>query len=86
MDVNSYPFTNRHALTVGLCGLLPILTAIVISTYASINRDPILSRTIDVKPGRLESISYDDSINGWDTCPGTVPGGQQLPLLLDSAN
>jgi hypothetical protein len=52
--VTSYPFINRHALTIGLSGLLAILAAIVISTYASINRDPILSRTINVKPGRLD--------------------------------
>jgi hypothetical protein len=52
--VTSYPFINRHALTIGLSGLLAILAAIVISTYASINRDPILSRTINERPGRLD--------------------------------
>jgi hypothetical protein len=53
-SVTSYPFINRHALTIGLSGLLAILAAIVIWTYASINRDPILSRTINEKPGRLD--------------------------------
>jgi hypothetical protein len=52
--VTSYPFINRHALTIGLCGLLAILAAIVISTYASINRDSVLSRTINEKPGRFD--------------------------------
>jgi hypothetical protein len=52
--ITSYPFINRHALTVGLSGLLAILATIVITTYASINRDPILSRTINEKPGRLD--------------------------------
>jgi hypothetical protein len=52
--VTSYPFINRHALTIGLSGLLGILAAIVISTYASINRDPILSRTINERPGHLD--------------------------------
>ena len=52
--VTSYPFINRHALTIGLSGLLAILAVIVISTYASINRDPILSRTINERPGRLD--------------------------------
>jgi hypothetical protein len=52
--VTSYPFINRHALTIGLSGLLAILAAIVISTYASINRDAVLSRTINEKPGRFD--------------------------------
>jgi hypothetical protein len=52
--VTSYPFINRHALTIGLSGLLAILAVIVISTYASINRDPILSRTVNERPGRFD--------------------------------
>ena len=31
-----------------------VLAAVVITTYALINRDPILSRTINEKPGRLD--------------------------------
>ena len=52
--ITSYPFINRHALTIGLCAILGVLALVVISTYASINRDPILSRTINEKPDRLD--------------------------------
>jgi hypothetical protein len=52
--ITSYPFINRHSLTIGLCAILGVLAVTVISTYASINRDPILSRTINEKPDRLD--------------------------------
>jgi hypothetical protein len=52
--ITSYPFMNRHALTIGLSALLGILALVTISTYASINQDPILSRTINVQPGKLD--------------------------------
>jgi hypothetical protein len=52
--IGSYPFINRHSLTVGLSALLAVLAIVVISTYASINRDPILSRTINQTPDRLD--------------------------------
>lgn len=52
--ITSYPFINRHSLTIGLCAILGVLAVTVISTYASINRDPILSRTINERPDRLD--------------------------------
>ncbi len=53
-SITSYPFINRHSLMIGLSALLGILALVVISTYASINQDPILSRTINEKPDHLD--------------------------------
>ncbi len=57
-SITVYPFINRHVLMIGLSGLLGILTFVVISTYASINRDPILSRTTNERPGKLDLDFY----------------------------
>jgi hypothetical protein len=52
--IASYPFINRHSLTIGLSALLGVLAIVVISTYASINRDPVLCRTINQAPDGLD--------------------------------
>ena len=54
----SYPYLNRHALLIGLAAILGILSFAVILIYASINRDPILSRTTNQTPGTLDLDFY----------------------------
>jgi hypothetical protein len=54
----SYPYLNRHALLIGLAAILGILSFAVILIYASINRDPILSRTTNHTPGQLDPDFY----------------------------
>jgi hypothetical protein len=54
----SYPYLNRHAVLVGLAVILGILSFAVILIYASINRDPILSRTTNHAPGKLDLDFY----------------------------
>ena len=54
----SYPYLNRHALLIALAALLGLLSFAVILIYASINRDPILSRTTNHVPGRLDLDFY----------------------------
>jgi hypothetical protein len=53
-----YPYLNRHALLIGLAAILGILSFVVILIYASINRDPILSRTTNQTPGQLDLDFY----------------------------
>jgi hypothetical protein len=55
---NSYPFLNRHLLLIALAFMLAILSLVGISTYASINRDAILSRVTSHKPGELDLDFY----------------------------
>jgi hypothetical protein len=54
----SYPYLNRHVLLIALAAVLGILSFAVIAIYASINRDPILSRTTNQTPGRLDLDFY----------------------------
>ena len=54
----SYPYLNRHALLIGLAAILGILAFAVILIYASINQDPILSRTTNHTPGQLDLDFY----------------------------
>jgi hypothetical protein len=54
----SYPYLNRHALLIALAVILGILSFAVILIYASINRDPILSRTTNHTPGQLDLDFY----------------------------
>ena len=54
----SYPYLNRHALLIGLAAILGILSFSVTLIYASINRDPILSRTTNHTPGQLDLDFY----------------------------
>lgn len=54
----SYPYLNRHALLIALSALLGVLSFFVISIYASINRDPILSRATNHIPGHLDLDFY----------------------------
>jgi hypothetical protein len=54
----SYPYINRHTLMVGLIALLGVLTVVVVWTFSSINRDPILSRTTEHQPGKLDFDFY----------------------------
>jgi hypothetical protein len=54
----SYPYLNRHVLLIALAAVLGILSFAVIAIYASINRDPILSRTTNQAPGRLDLDFY----------------------------
>jgi hypothetical protein len=54
----SYPYLDRHALLIGLAAILGILSFSVILIYASINRDPILSRTTNHTPGKLDLDFY----------------------------
>ena len=58
LAVTCYPYLNRHVLVLALSGLFAILAATAVSTYASINRDPILSRTTENRPGRLDFDFY----------------------------
>ncbi len=53
-----YPYLNRHVLLIALAALLGLLSFTVILIYASINRDPILSRTTNQTPGRLDLDFY----------------------------
>ena len=57
-SITSYPYLNQHSLMIGLCGLLGVLAFTVVVTYASINRDPILSRTTESPPGKLDFDFY----------------------------
>jgi hypothetical protein len=57
-SVTSYPYMNRHILVSALTALLGVLAFVVVGTYASINRDPILSRTTDHEPGKLDFDFY----------------------------
>jgi hypothetical protein len=54
----SYPYLNRHVMLIALSALLGVLSVSVISTYASINRDAILSRTTNHVPGQLDLDFY----------------------------
>ncbi len=56
--ITSYPYINRHTLMVGLTALLGGLSFVIIATYASINRDAILSRTTEQTPGKLDFDFY----------------------------
>jgi hypothetical protein len=53
-----YPYLNRHVLLIALSALLGLLSFAVILIYASINRDPILSRTTNHTPGHLDLDFY----------------------------
>lgn len=53
-----YPYLNRHVLLIALAALLGLLSFSVILVYASINRDPILSRTTNHTPGHLDLDFY----------------------------
>ena len=53
-SVTSYPFLNRHILLVAFSVLLALLAAVTVAIYASVNRDPILSRITDERPGHLD--------------------------------
>jgi len=57
-SVTSYPYINRHALMIGLTALLGALAVVAVWTYSSINRDPILSRTTEHIPGKLDFDFY----------------------------
>jgi hypothetical protein len=57
-SVTSYPYMNRHILISALTALLGVLAFAVVGTYASINRDPILSRATDHEPGKLDFDFY----------------------------
>jgi hypothetical protein len=54
----SYPYLNRHVMLIALSALLGILSFSIISIYASINRDAILSRTTNHTPGHLDLDFY----------------------------
>jgi hypothetical protein len=54
----SYPYLNRHTLLIGLSALLGVLAFGMIAIYASINRDPILSRATNHIPGHLDLDFY----------------------------
>lgn len=54
----SYPYLNRHVLLIALSALLGVLSFAIISVYASINRDAILSRSTNHKPGHLDLDFY----------------------------
>ena len=56
--ITCYPYINRHTLMVGLTALLGGLAVVIIATYASINRDAILSRTTEQTPGKLDFDFY----------------------------
>ena len=58
ISVTSYPYLNRHVLILALAVVFSILAATAVTTYASINRDPILSRTTESQPGRLDIDFY----------------------------
>ncbi len=58
LSVTSYPFLNRHVLILALAVVFAILAATAVTTYAAINRDPILSRTTESQPGRLDIDFY----------------------------
>ena len=57
-SVTCYPFMNRHVMIIALSALLGVLAFAVTSTYASINRDSILSRTTESQPGKLDFDFY----------------------------
>jgi hypothetical protein len=59
----SYPYLNRHSLMIGLSALLGVLAFGVIAIYASINRDPILSRATNHVPGHLDLDFYVKTIS-----------------------
>jgi hypothetical protein len=54
----SYPYLNRHALLIALSVLLGILAFTIITIYASVNRDAILSRSTNHTPGHLDLDFY----------------------------
>ncbi len=54
----SYPYLNRHSLLIALSVLLGVLAFTVISIYASVNRDAILSRSTNHAPGHLDLDFY----------------------------
>jgi hypothetical protein len=58
LSVTCYPYLNRHVLLLALSGLFGVLAMTAVSTYASINRDPILSRTTENRPGSLDMDFY----------------------------
>jgi hypothetical protein len=53
-----YPYLNRHVLLIALAALLGLLSFAVVLIYASINRDPTLSRTTNHTPGHLDLDFY----------------------------
>ncbi len=54
----SYPYLNRHALLIALSVLLGVLAFTIITIYASVNRDAILSRSTNHTPGHLDLDFY----------------------------
>ncbi|HXC95583.1 MAG TPA: hypothetical protein VNU92_07770 [Edaphobacter sp.] len=54
----SYPYLNRHVLLIALSVLLGVLAFTIISIYASVNRDAILSRSTNHTPGHLDLDFY----------------------------
>jgi hypothetical protein len=49
----SYPFDPRPTISGAMVLLLAVLTAAIISVYAQVHRDPILSLVTNTKPGEL---------------------------------
>ncbi|ADW68977.1 hypothetical protein [Granulicella tundricola] len=57
-SITSYPYLNRHVLLIALSVVFGILAVVIVTTYASINRDPILNRTTKNKANKLDFDFY----------------------------
>ncbi|MBV8631654.1 MAG: hypothetical protein JOZ83_12060 [Silvibacterium sp.] len=63
MALNSYPVAPRHSIMVLLVGLFVAFVIVVVTVFAQMHRDAILSRTTSTEPGKLDLGFYEKLIS-----------------------